>query len=141
MRFEKVLSCEHVATHHSSDVQLAATLAEQLSLPLLEFMRRCIPTLDAAKVLLYVAENRGRSVAVEEIVVEIPAAILSSATVRAYASVFARCGLMIEDGHRFRYAPTPSVDKLVGELAEWYNQRPVSLVVAISKIAAGKRYL
>ncbi len=116
-------------------------MAEPLSPPLLDFIRLCIPTLDAARVLLYIAANRGRFATAEEVATELQASALSAAAVKEHVALFARRGMVVDENGRFRYAAATTADRLVKELAECYNERPVSLVVAISKIAAGTLHL
>jgi hypothetical protein len=48
-------------------------------------------------------------------------------------------GVIIETNGRFQYGPTtPSLERSIGELAHVYNERPVTLITAIYKIADSK---
>lgn len=106
---------------------------------LIAFLRRCIPTLEAAEVLLFFAAHPEASFTAEETVVAIRPKVITVPAVKEYAAVFATSGLIIETAERFQYGPaTPDLERAIGELAHVYNERPVTLITAIYKIADSK---
>jgi hypothetical protein len=103
------------------------------------FLRRCIPTLEAAEVLLFFAAHPEETFTAEETVVAIRPKVITVPAVKEYAAVFVTSGLITEADGRFRYGPaTTRIERAIGELAHVYNERPVTLITAIYKIADSK---
>ena len=110
-------------------------MSSELSHRLLDFLEVSVPSYDAAKVLLHHVANRGRSIEPGELVMESDMKGMTLAAVREHAAHFVRRRLLIQEGERFRYSPDSAHDeRMVAELIESYNERPVSLIVAISRI-------
>jgi hypothetical protein len=111
-------------------------MGEDLSGALLEFIHASIPTFQAAEALLFLAANRDRDFSPEEIVVGTRPRVITAAAVSEYAALFAAHGLLTETGRRFRYRPASTeLERRVGELSQAYNERPVTLIIAIYHIA------
>jgi len=114
---------------------VATTLPPSLT----AFLRRCIPTLEAAEVLLFFATHPEEACTAEEIVVAIRPKVITVPAVKEYAAVFVAAGLITEADERFQYGPaTTDLERAIGELAHVYNERPVTLITAIYKIADSK---
>jgi hypothetical protein len=106
---------------------------------LVAFLRRCIPTLEAAEVLLFFAAHPEASFTVEETVVSIRPKVITVPAVKEYAALFVTSGLIVVSDGRFQYGPaSPELERAIGELAHVYNERPVTLITAIYKIADSK---
>jgi hypothetical protein len=113
--------------------------APALSPSLLGFLRLCIPTLEASEVLLFFAAHPEEAFTAEEIVVAIRPKVVTVPAIKEYAAVFVTNGLIAETNGRFQYGPaTPNLERAIGELAHVYNERPVTLITAIYKIADSK---
>jgi len=98
-----------------------------------------VPTLQAAEVLLLFAAHPDRDFTPEETVVAIRPIVVTVPAVREYLGGFVGSGLVTEDGGRFIYAPsTPDAERAVLELGHAYNERPVTLITEIYKIADSK---
>jgi hypothetical protein len=96
---------------------------------LLELIQSCVPTLQAAEVLLFFASRPDRDFSVEEVVVCMRPAAITVAAVREYAGLFTAHRLVIEAEGRFRYDPqSAELGRAIGELADAYNERPVTLI-------------
>ena len=107
-----------------------------LSQSLSSFIRCCIPTYQAAEVLLFFAANPERAFNAEEIVVSMRPVVITVPAVKEYAEGFVACRLVAEADGRWRYAPSSSeLEKAIGELSHAYNERPVTLIGAIYRIA------
>lgn len=106
---------------------------------LIAFLRRCIPTLEAAEVLLFFAANPEARFTAEEIVVAIRPKVITVPAVKEYAGLFVTSGLITDSDGRFQYGPaSPDLERAIGELAHVYNERPVTLITAIYKIVDSK---
>jgi hypothetical protein len=113
-------------------------MADELSSRLLELIRSSIPTFQAAEALLFFASNRDRDFSAEEIVVAMRPREITDVAAREYAALFTARRLVSEVNGRFRYAPVSSeLERGVGELAYAYNQKPVTLIVSIYRVADG----
>ncbi len=111
-------------------------MADDLSSSLLELIESSIPSFQAAEALLFFAANRDRDFSAEEVVVCMRPRVITVAAVRACAELFATRQLMTEDVGRFTYRPASSeLDRSVGELSRAYNERPVTLITAIYRVA------
>ena len=114
-------------------------MATALPPRLLEFLHRCIPTLQAAEVLLFFAAHPEQAFTAEEIVVAIRPNVVTVPAVKEYASLFVTSGLIVERDGRFQYGPVaPDRERMIGELAHVYNERPVTLITAIYQMVDSK---
>jgi hypothetical protein len=114
-------------------------MSGDLSPTLLGFIRRCVPTHQAAELLLCVAGNSNRDFSAEEAVVSMQPTVVSVPAVREYLALFARESLITERNGRFRYCPASSeLERGIRELARAYNERPVTLILAIYHIGDSK---
>jgi hypothetical protein len=109
-----------------------------LSPTLVDFIRGCVPTFQAAEVLLFFASHPDRAFRVEEIVVEMRPAVITVPAVREYAALLKASGVISDVEGSLRYDPSAEVEGAVGELAHAYNERPVTLIRAIYEIADEK---
>ena len=111
-------------------------MTAELPPSLTQFIRSCIPTYDAAEVLLFFASHLDRAYAAEEVVVAMRPTELTVAAVKEYTAVFATRGLIVEKAHgTFLYAPNSAeLERAVGELADAYDERPVTLIKMIDTL-------
>ena len=113
-------------------------MTDDLSSSLLELIHSSIPTFQAAEALLFFAANRDRDFSAEEMVVGMRPREITNVAAREYAALFTARRLVTEVNGRFRYAPVSSeLERGVGELAYAYNERPVTLIIAIYRVADG----
>jgi hypothetical protein len=106
---------------------------------LVALLHRCISTLEAAEVLLFFAAHPEAAFTAEETVVAIRPKVVTVPAVKEYATLFVTSGLIRKTAERFQYGPaTPDLERAIGELAHVYNERPVTLITAIYKIADSK---
>ena len=106
---------------------------------LIAFLRGSIPTLEAAEVLLFFAAHPEEAFTPEETVVAIRPKVITVPAMKEYAGLFVTSGLITESDGRFQYGPAgPDRERMIGELARSYNERPVTLITAIYKIADSK---
>jgi hypothetical protein len=111
-------------------------MAGELPQTLLDFIHRCIPTYQAAEVLLFFAAHHDRDFSAEEIVVAMRPVIITVPAAREYLAVFTARQLISESNGRFRYGPTSlQLEHGIGELVHAYNEKPVTLIRAIYRIA------
>jgi hypothetical protein len=96
---------------------------------LLELIKSCVPTLQAAEVLSFFASHPDRDFSIEEVVVCMRPAVITVPAVREYTALFAGHSLVTEATGRFRYDPqSVELERAIGELAHAYNERPVTLI-------------
>jgi hypothetical protein len=106
---------------------------------LLQFIRQWVPTYQAAEVLLFFAANPEGSFKPEEIVVGMRPTVVTMPAVREYAALFTASGAVVEHDGKFHYQPaTRELEEAIGELAHAYNERPVTLIGTIYRIADSK---
>jgi hypothetical protein len=114
-------------------------MATELSARLLQFIRQCVPTYQAAEVLLFLAANPDHDFSPEEIVVAMRPSVITYPAVIEYTALFAESALISETDGRFRYQPaTRELEEALGALAHAYNERPVTLIRTIYRIADSK---
>jgi hypothetical protein len=107
-----------------------------LSASLIAFIHACIPTYQAAELLLFLAAHPEREFSVEDIVVAMRPVVITVPAVKEYVSLFVDKGLICQAHGRYRYGPsTNALEDGIGELARAYNEKPVSLIHAIYQIA------
>jgi hypothetical protein len=105
---------------------------------LLQFVRACIPTYQAAEVLLFLAANPDRDFSPAEVVESMRPIVVTGSAIAEYAAHFAAKGLLTEHDNRYRYNPSPEFERNIAELAHAYNHRPVTLIAAIYRITDSK---
>jgi hypothetical protein len=110
-----------------------------LSPTLLRFIHLCIPTYEAAELLLFMVANSNRDFSVDEAVVSMRPTAVTDSAVRKYVALFVAHGLIADTNGRFRYCPASSeLECGVRELAHAYNEKPVTLIRAIYHIGDSK---
>jgi hypothetical protein len=108
----------------------------RLSADLIDFIRRCIPTYQAAEVLLFFAAHPERSFSPEDVVVSMRPVVITLPAAKEYLRLFAAQGLVAEDAGRFAYAPrSADLEDSIGWLAHAYNETPVTLIRVIYQVA------
>ena len=114
-------------------------MAHDLPGGLLDFIHLCIPTLQAAEVLLFFAGHPERSFRPEDVVVAMRPLSVTVPAVKEYLARFVDSGLIAVRQDGYAYAPaTPALEHAIGELGHAYNERPVTLIAAVHRIADGK---
>lgn len=107
-----------------------------LSASLIDFIHLCVPTYQAAEVLLFLAAHPDRDFSAEEIVVAMRPVAISLAAVTEHTSLFVSKGLIKQAHGRYTYGPgTAELARGVVELAHAYNERPVTLIRFIYRLA------
>jgi hypothetical protein len=103
---------------------------------LLRFIQSSIPTYQAAEVLLFLAAHPEREWKPEEIVVAMRPVVITVPAVKEYIALFKARGIVTDRDACFQYAPSsPDVEHGIAALAHAYNERPVTLIAAIYRIA------
>lgn len=93
------------------------------------FIQACVPDVDAAELLLFLARERGRSHSVRKLGSKLSSSELNQAAVERYVSGFVQCGLVENEKDVCRFAASASrYDALLAELGRLYNEQPVTLV-------------
>ena len=105
-------------------------MTTKLTATLLDFLQRCVPTYEAAQVLLFFSANRDRAFRPEEIATSMWPALMTPQGVKEHAAPLATHRLVVEENGRFRYTASPEFESIIGELARAYKEQPVSLIRA-----------
>jgi hypothetical protein len=106
---------------------------------LLDLIQSFVPTFQAAEVLLFFASHPDCDFSIEEVVVCMRPAVITVPAVKEYTALFATQGLVTDAHGRFRYGPLSStLDRAIGELARAYDERPVTLIRVIYRLADSK---
>jgi hypothetical protein len=114
-------------------------MTDKLPPKLLQFIRQWVPTYQAAEVLLFFAAHPEACFKPEEIVVGMRPTVVTMPAVREYAALLVASGTIVEQDGGFRYLPaTRELEEAIGELAHAYNERPVTLIGTIYRIADSK---
>jgi len=114
-------------------------MAIELPSRLQRFILQCIPTLQAAEVLLFVAAHPERDFSAEEIVALIRPTVVTAPAVVEYMALLQSSHVVTAIDGRFRYTPgTEELDAAIGELGRTYNERPVTMIATIYRIADSK---
>jgi hypothetical protein len=114
-------------------------MAGQLPQRLIEFIHECVPTYQAAEVLLFFAAHPDGEYSAEDIVVAMRPVVITVPAVKEYASLFVDKGLIQQAHERYRYGPsTTELEHGIDQLAKAYNEKPVTLIRAIYGIADSK---
>jgi len=115
---------------------------DDLPATLLDFIRVHIPSFQAAEVLVFFAANPYRDFTLQEINAGLRPAVIATSAVRTYTALFSDGGLVTETNGRFKYGPASmELELRVGELRRAYNERPVTLINAIYRLADSKTRL
>ena len=78
-------------------------MSTELPESLLQFVRACIPTYQAAEVLLFFAANPDRDFSPAEVVVSMRPVVVTGSAIAEYTAHFAARGLLTEQDSRYRY--------------------------------------
>ena len=114
-------------------------MAAHLPKSLIEFIQECVPTYQAAELLLFFASHPDGDFSAEDVVVAMRPVVITVPAVKEYASLFVDKGLIVQAHRRYRYGPsTVDLERGIGELAHAYNEKPVTLIRAIYRIADSK---
>jgi hypothetical protein len=97
------------------------------------FLQDTVPAIDAAELLIWLAQNRGRTLESGRILEAVGAASnLSEAAAGRYLDLFRSRGLVESpDGKVYRFAPAPDREEHVRMLTQAYHGRPVTLIRVI----------
>lgn len=110
-------------------------MASPLSESLLNFIHECVPTYQAAEVMLFLSAHPGRDWTPRELATAMRPAVITPQAVAEYLARFVASGLVVRrsvEGERFAYAPVSAqIEAHIEALAHAYNERPVTLVAAI----------
>lgn len=108
--------------------------------PFCGFLQRNVPNVDAAELLLILAENPERSWEIDELRDRLATmAVLSEADVLRNLDLLQSNELVARDAdRRVRYRSSPSVDQHVANLARLYVERPVTLFRVIYALRDAK---
>src|SRR5687768_14594965 len=110
----KQLYCRDVSSCCYASTDVTSALAPGL----IEFIHRCIPTLQAAEVLLFLAAHPDRRFLPDEIVVALQPVVVTPSAVREYADLFLASRLLSEVEGKVGYSPSqPQADQLVQMLS------------------------
>lgn len=113
-------------------------MTSELPPSLNRFIRSCIPTYQAAEVLLFFAAHPERAFTPEDIVVSMRPVVVTLPAVQEYTGLFTSCGLIVEEAGAFNYCPaSPDLEHAIGQLSHAYNERPVTLINVIYRMADG----
>ena len=100
------------------------------------FIEFCIPTFEAAEILLLLAARTERGWNKDEILAEIRPSVVSVSAVQEYLAIFKLRGILTEKDGYFYFSPSsPELSEGVGALREAYNHRPVTLISTIYRLA------
>ncbi len=114
-------------------------MAIRLPRSLIQFIHECVPTYQAAQVLLFFAAHSDCDFSAEDVVVAIRPAVVTVRVVKECTSLFVDKGLLRQAHGRYRYSPSiEDLERGIGELALAYNEKPVTLIRAIYRIADSK---
>jgi hypothetical protein len=111
-------------------------MEHELPRSLLDFIHLCIPTLQAAEVLLFLAGRPDRHFTPEDVASDMRPLIVTVSAVKEYLARFLQAGLIAGGPDGYGYRPvSPALEQAVTELSRAYNERPVTLIGAIYRIA------
>jgi hypothetical protein len=110
----------------------------EVSRCLAQFIQSTVPTYQAAEVLLFLAAHPEREWTPDEIVMAMRPVEVTATVVESYVDLFKGRGIVAGAGRRVRYDPrSPDVERAMVALARAYEERPVTLIAAIHRIADG----
>lgn len=111
-------------------------MTEPLPASLIDFIHRCVPTYQAAEILLFFAAHPDSDFSIEEIVVAMRPVVVTVPAIKEYTSLFVNKGLIRQASGRYTYGPaTEELERGIGELAHAYNEKPVTLIQLIYRLA------
>jgi hypothetical protein len=114
-------------------------MAHALSVSVLDFIHQCIPTPQAAEVLLIFVGHPDRSFKPEDVVGALRPSTVTVPAVKEYMARFLESGLIAARPDGYVYAPaSPAIEHAARELGHAYDKRPVTLIAAIHRIADNK---
>ena len=99
---------------------------------LLHFIQTCVPTFQAAQVLLFLSSNRDRDFSPEEIVTAMRPVVVRLSAIKEYMALFASHDVVTEHRGRYRFNARSHIEHCVGELSQAYNEQPVTLIRAVT---------
>ncbi len=112
----------------------------ELSKNLLNFLQSNIPTFPAVELLLFLSNQPKKHWKLDEIMEEIKPIVISPSLVQEYLALFKARGLLEGDpATGFLFAPASEhLQMVVSELAQAYNERPVTLIRTIYALSENK---
>jgi hypothetical protein len=110
-------------------------MAVPLPTSLIDFIHNCVPTYQAAEVLLFFAAHPDRDFRVEEVVAAMNPVVITLPAVEKYTSLFVSKGLIRQTHEHYTYGPaTEELERAVCELAHAYKEKPVTLIRFIDRL-------
>jgi len=112
----------------------------ELSKNLLNFLQSNIPAFPAVELLLFLSNQPKKRWKPTEIIEKIKPIVISPSLVQEYLALFKARGLLEGDPEAgFCFAPASEhLQIVVSELAQAYNERPVTLIRTIYALAENK---
>lgn len=105
---------------------------------LIRFIRASIPTYQAAEVLLFIAAHPERTFTPEELVVSMRPALLTVPAAKQYLELFISRGVVVERDGAVAFGPVSSdLQQSIGQLAQTYHERPVTLIKVFDTMTLG----
>ena len=105
------------------------TFATDMNQDILDFIKGTIPSVWALELLLLLRDNRDTDWTAETAAKELRS---NANYIAALLAQFESAGVVMQSAGDYRYFPaSPLLDELAGGLAEFYAERPVSVVTAI----------
>lgn len=112
--------------------------SSELSESLRHFLQSNTPTFQAVELLLFLAAQTDRRWLPEDIVEAIKPTVITLSAVKEYLAVFRAQGL-VQGDESVAFAPaTPGLQSSVDELAQAFNERPVTLIRTIYELPENK---
>ena len=93
------------------------------------FIRTCVPNLDAAELLLMLARCPERSFSLAELTGGMCSADMADVVARRYLDQFIACGVITQTLKRYHFASDNAKARRIADaLEKLYNEKPVTLV-------------
>jgi hypothetical protein len=109
---------------------------DQFPETLLEFIRRCTPSLSAVEMLVFIAGKPEATWTLEELTKNFKPRGFNELVVAEHLKQFSQMGLVREEAGRFSYrADNPPFAAAVELLVTAFNERPVTLIRTIYALA------
>jgi hypothetical protein len=113
----------------SADSGTGGSASEGLSPALRQFIKDHIPTFAGAELLLFLSRHAEVYRTADEIVIAMRPSVILLPAAREYLALFASRGLLESTAQGFRYQPANAhLREMVAELAQAYEERPVTLI-------------
>jgi hypothetical protein len=94
-----------------------------------DFIRNCIPNLDAAELLLVLARRPVRTFGLAELTEKMRSADVTEALTQRYLDQFIACGVVTQTRRRYHFtSANAKALRIAGALEKLYNEKPVTLV-------------